>query len=63
MLDLMVLAFQTDATRVGTFMFANDVSGRNFSSFVDGVHAGINWTVKKRPLRGGVAGLKMWRTL
>lgn len=36
MLDLMVLAFQTDATRVSSFMFANDVSGRNFS-FVDGV--------------------------
>lgn len=39
MLDLMVLAFQTDSTRVQTFMFANDVSGRNFN-FVDGVHAG-----------------------
>lgn len=36
MLDLMVLAFQADATRVSTFMFANDVSGRNFS-FLDGV--------------------------
>jgi hypothetical protein len=36
MLDLMVLAFQTDATRVASFMFANDVSGRNFS-FLDGV--------------------------
>lgn len=36
MLDLMVLAFRTDATRVTTFMFANDVSGRNFA-FVDGV--------------------------
>lgn len=37
MLDLMVLAFRLDATRISTFMFANDVSGRNFS-FVDGVH-------------------------
>lgn len=36
MLDLMVLAFQTDSTRVCSFMFANDVSGRNFS-FLDGV--------------------------
>jgi len=36
MLDLMVLAFWSDATQVSTFMFANDVSGRNFS-FVDGV--------------------------
>jgi hypothetical protein len=36
MLDLIVLALQTDSTRVCTFMFANDVSGRNFS-FLDGV--------------------------
>ena len=36
MLDLMVLAFQTDSTRVASMMFANDVSGRNFS-FVEGV--------------------------
>lgn len=39
MMDLMVLAFQTDSTRVQTFMFANDVSGRNFS-FLDGVSGG-----------------------
>jgi hypothetical protein len=39
MLDLMVLAFQTDSTRVQSFMFANDVSGRNFS-FLDGVSGG-----------------------
>ena len=36
MLDLMVLAFQSDSTRVCSLMFANDVSGRNFS-FVEGV--------------------------
>lgn len=36
MLDMLFLAFRTDSTRVGSFMFANDVSGRNFS-FVDGV--------------------------
>jgi hypothetical protein len=36
MLDLMVLAFQTDSTRVASLMFANDVSGRNFS-FLEGV--------------------------
>jgi hypothetical protein len=39
MLDLMVLAFQTDATRILSFMFANDVSGRNFS-FLPGVSGG-----------------------
>ncbi len=37
MLDLIVLAFQTDSTRVCSMMFANDVSGRNFS-FLDGVN-------------------------
>jgi hypothetical protein len=36
MLDIMVLAFWTDATRVSTFMFGNEVSGRNFS-FLPGV--------------------------
>jgi hypothetical protein len=36
MMDLMVLAFWSDATRVSTFMFGNAVSGRNFS-FLDGV--------------------------
>ncbi len=39
MLDLIVLAFQSDSTRVCSFMFANDVSGRNFS-FLDGVNGG-----------------------
>ena len=36
MLDLMVLAFWTDSTRVSTFMFGNAVSSRNFS-FLEGV--------------------------
>lgn len=39
MLDMIVLAFQTDTTRVSTFMFANEVSNQNFS-FVDGVKEG-----------------------
>jgi hypothetical protein len=39
MLDMLVVAFRTDSTRVATFMFANDVSGRNFS-FLDGVKGG-----------------------
>jgi hypothetical protein len=39
MLDLIVLAFWTDSTRVASFMFANCVSPRNFS-FVDGVKGG-----------------------
>lgn len=36
MMDLMVLAFWTDSTRVATFMFGNSVSNKNFS-FLDGV--------------------------
>ena len=36
MLDMMALAFQTDVTRISTFMFSNAVSNENFS-FVEGV--------------------------
>ena len=36
MLDVMTLAFWSDASRVSTFMFGNSVSDRNFS-FLDGV--------------------------
>ncbi|MCA9199911.1 MAG: DUF1552 domain-containing protein [Planctomycetales bacterium] len=39
MMDMIALAFQTDTTRVCTFMFGNAVSGRNFS-FLDGVKGG-----------------------
>ena len=41
MLDIMVLSFWTDSTRVGTFMFGNAVSGKNFS-FLDGVKGGFH---------------------
>ena len=36
MLDLIVLAFRTDITRIATFMFGNAVSGHDFS-FLEGV--------------------------
>jgi hypothetical protein len=39
MLDMIALAFQTDTTRIATFMFANEVSNQNFS-FVEGVKEG-----------------------
>lgn len=39
MLDIIVLAFWTDSTRVATFMFGNEVSGKNFS-FLPGVNGG-----------------------
>jgi hypothetical protein len=38
MLDLIALAFQTDSTRIGTFMFANDVSGKNFAQLIPGAN-------------------------
>jgi hypothetical protein len=41
MMDIMVLAFWTDSTRVSTFMFGNAVSGKNFS-FLDGVTGGFH---------------------
>ncbi|HEY2588472.1 MAG TPA: DUF1552 domain-containing protein [Tepidisphaeraceae bacterium] len=40
MLDLIVLAFRTDQTRIASFMFANSVSNHNFGPYVDGVHGG-----------------------
>ena len=36
MMDIMVLAFWTDTTRISTFMMGNAQTGRNFS-FIDGV--------------------------
>ena len=36
MMDIIALAFWSDASRVSTFMFGNSVSNRNFS-FIDGV--------------------------
>ena len=41
MLDIIVLAFWSDASRVATFMFGNSVSNRNYS-FLDGVHANFH---------------------
>jgi hypothetical protein len=49
MLDVIALAFQTDTTRVSTFMFGNAVSGVSFS-FLDGVkgsHHNISHHEKK----------------
>ncbi|MBI3858475.1 MAG: DUF1552 domain-containing protein [Planctomycetes bacterium] len=37
MFELIALAFQTDTTRISTFMFANDVSQKNFAGLIDGV--------------------------
>jgi hypothetical protein len=40
MLDLIVLAFRTDQTRIASFMFANSVSNHDFGPYVDGVKGG-----------------------
>ena len=39
MMDMIALAFQSDTTRIATFIFGNEVSNQNFS-FVDGVKGG-----------------------
>jgi hypothetical protein len=36
MLDLMAIAFWTDSTRISSFMFANDVSPKNFGPLIPG---------------------------
>ncbi|EMI25490.1 DUF1552 domain-containing protein [Rhodopirellula europaea] len=41
MMDIMVLAFWTDSTRVATFMMGNAQTGRNFS-FIDGVNSSFH---------------------
>jgi hypothetical protein len=41
MLDMIALAFQTDTTRICTFMYGNAVSNQNFS-FVEGVSGGFH---------------------
>jgi hypothetical protein len=43
MLDMIVLAFATDSTRIATFMFGNEVTGMNFS-FIPGVTGGFHDT-------------------
>jgi hypothetical protein len=40
MLDMIALAFWTDSTRIGSFMFANDVSGKNFGKLIPGAGGG-----------------------
>jgi hypothetical protein len=39
MMDMIALAFQTDTTRIATFIFGNEVSNQNFS-FLEGVKGG-----------------------
>ena len=43
MLDLIVLAFQMDKTRIATLMLNNDLSQMNFR-FLEGVQGACTWT-------------------
>lgn len=63
MLDIMVLAFWTDSTRVATFMFGNAQTGRNFS-FIDGVSGtgfhGLSHHRNELPLRDQYEKICTW---
>jgi hypothetical protein len=62
MLDIMVLAFWSDASRVSSFMFGNSVSNRNFS-FLDGVkgnHHAISHHMNKPTLMEEYAKITTW---
>ncbi len=63
MLDIMVLAFWTDSTRVSTFMFGNAQTGRNFS-FIDGVsgtsYHGLSHHRNEEPLMAQCEKIATW---
>lgn len=62
MLDIMALAFWSDASRVSTFMFGNSVSDRNFS-FLEGVkgnHHSISHHMDKKESLEEYAKIASW---
>lgn len=62
MMDLMVLSFQTDATRVGTLMTAHGFSRQNFS-FLNGVnsdHHGMSHHKNKKELTSEYSLVSTW---
>lgn len=64
MLDLMVLGFWTDSTRVSTFMFGNEVTGRNFSFLpgVDGGHHQISHHENDKKKMEQYKQINIWHT-
>ncbi len=63
MMDLMVLAFWSDSTRISTFMFANDVSGKNFSRLIpgaDGAHHEFSHHQNKAEKYGPYQKINRW---
>jgi hypothetical protein len=62
MMDIMALAFWSDASRVSTFMFGNSVSNRDFS-FLEGVkgnHHNISHHMDKKELMEEYARIATW---
>lgn len=62
MLDIMALAFWSDASRVTSFMFGNSVSNRNFS-FLDGVkgnHHSISHHMDKKEFLEEYTRITQW---
>ncbi len=62
MLDIMALAFWSDASRVSSFMFGNSVSNRNFT-FLDGVsgnHHSISHHMDKQDLLEEYIRITAW---
>jgi hypothetical protein len=64
MMDLMVLAFWTDSTRVATFMFGNEVSGKNFSFLpgVNGSHHEISHHSNEKDKLEQYKRINLWHT-
>jgi hypothetical protein len=62
MLDIMALAFWSDASRVSTFMFGNSVSNRNFSFLqgVKGSHHNISHHMDKPELLEEYVRITQW---
>ena len=61
-MDIMALAFWSDASRVSTFMFGNSVSNRDFS-FLEGVkgnHHNISHHMDKKELMDEYARIATW---
>ncbi|MBX2840225.1 MAG: DUF1552 domain-containing protein [Flammeovirgaceae bacterium] len=62
MMDIIALAFWSDATRVNTFMFGNSVSNRNFS-FLEGVngnHHSISHHMNNQDKMEQYAKINLW---
>lgn len=62
MMDIMVLAFWSDASRVSTFMFGNSVGNRNFSFIkgVNGNHHSISHHMDKPELMEEYSKISTW---